>query len=181
MRVIAGTARSLPLKTIEGLETRPTTDRIKETLFNILMPYIPESKFLDLFAGSGGIGIEALSRGACECVFVENNPAAVKCINENLKFTKLDSFANVMRYDAVGYIAGLKQIDFDVIFMDPPYNKGLEQNVLTVLSEKKFTTDTLIVIEASLDEDFSYVEDLGFSIKKEKKYKTNKHVFVEKN
>ena len=84
MRVIAGTARSLPLKTIEGLDTRPTTDRIKETLFNIMMGYIPEAKFLDLFAGSGGIGIEALSRGATDCTFVELNPKAVACIEDNV-------------------------------------------------------------------------------------------------
>lgn len=181
MRVIAGTARSLPLKTIEGLDTRPTTDRIKETLFNMLMPDVPNSKFLDLFSGSGAIGIEALSRGAKECVFVENNPAAIKCINSNLKFTKLDDKASVMRYDAVGYIAGLKNIDFDVIFMDPPYHNELEKNVMTVLSEKTFVADTLIVIEAALEEDFSYLQDLGFTIIKEKKYKTNKHVFVEKD
>ncbi|MBR3599947.1 MAG: RsmD family RNA methyltransferase, partial [Lachnospiraceae bacterium] len=77
MRVVAGTARSLMLKTLEGLDTRPTTDRIKETLFNMLMPYVGQAQFLDLFAGSGGIGIEALSRGADECTFVEMNPKAV--------------------------------------------------------------------------------------------------------
>ena len=71
MRVIAGSAKSMPLKTIAGMETRPTTDRIKETLFNMLQPHLCESRFLDLFAGSGGIGIEALSRGADYCVFVE--------------------------------------------------------------------------------------------------------------
>ena len=80
MRVIAGTARSLPLKCIEGLETRPTTDRIKETLFNILQPEMNGCRFLDLFAGSGAIGIEALSRGAKEAVFVESNRKAAACI-----------------------------------------------------------------------------------------------------
>ena len=80
MRVIAGKARRLNLKTIEGLETRPTTDRIKETLFNILQPELLECRFLDLFAGSGGIGIEALSRGASYAVFVEKNPKACQCI-----------------------------------------------------------------------------------------------------
>ena len=83
MRIIAGTARSMPLKTIEGKDTRPTTDRIKETLFNILQMDVPGAVFLDLFAGSGGIGIEALSRGAKEAVFVEKNPKAVSCIKEN--------------------------------------------------------------------------------------------------
>ena len=89
MRVIAGTARRLQLKTIEGDGTRPTTDRIKETLFNMLQYDLAECRFLDLFSGSGAIGIEALSRGAKRAWFVENNPAAVKCIKENLQFTKL--------------------------------------------------------------------------------------------
>ena len=84
MRVIAGTARSLPLKTIDGPETRPTTDRIKETLFNMLQMDVPGCRFLDLYAGSGAIGIEALSRGARQSVFVEHNPKAAQCIRENL-------------------------------------------------------------------------------------------------
>ena len=89
MRIIAGTARSLPLKTIEGLETRPTTDKIKETLFNMLQNDVPGCYFLDLFAGSGQIGLEAISRGALYAVFIENNRKAMECIKENLKFTRL--------------------------------------------------------------------------------------------
>lgn len=178
MRVIAGTARSLPLKTIEGLETRPTTDRIKETLFNMLTGYVPQAKFLDLFAGSGGIGIEALSRGAENCTFVEQAKNAAACIEDNLKFTKLADKAQVRKFDAVSFVSSLPEIDYDVIFMDPPYSKGLERRVLEVLSQKKFTVDTLIVVEAALDEDFSYVDALGFEITKDKHYKTNKHVFL---
>ena len=101
MRVIAGTARSLPLKTIEGLDTRPTTDRIKETLFNMLQSEILGSRFLDLFSGSGAIGIEALSRGAKEAVFVEHSKPCVACIKDNLKFTKLDEKAVVMEQDVL--------------------------------------------------------------------------------
>ena len=88
MRIIAGTARSLPLKTIEGLETRPTTDKIKETLFNMLQNDVPGCYFLDLFAGSGQIGLEAISRGALYAVFIENNRKAAKCIEDNIAFTK---------------------------------------------------------------------------------------------
>ena len=101
MRVIAGSAKRLQLKTIEGMDTRPTTDRIKETLFNMITPSLYDCRFLDLFAGSGGIGIEALSRGAKEAVFVEKNPKAVSCIKENLKYTKLDSNAQVMATDVL--------------------------------------------------------------------------------
>ena len=96
MRVIAGTARSMPLRSIEGLETRPTQDRIKETLFNVIQADVPGAKFLDLFAGSGAIGIEALSRGAASAVFVENSKAAAACIKQNLAFTKLADNATVM-------------------------------------------------------------------------------------
>ena len=180
MRVIAGTARSLPLKTIDGLDTRPTTDRIKETLFNIMMGYIPDAKFLDLFSGSGGIGIEALSRGAKECTFVELNPKAVKCIEENVSFTHFKDKSKIIKADAVSFVSGLKKIDYDVIFMDPPYQKGLEKQVLSVLKNKEFSENSLIVIEAILDEDFSYLASLGFDIIKEKRYKTNKHIFIEK-
>ena len=88
MRVIAGKARSIPLKTVEGTDTRPTTDRIKETLFNMLQGDLADSLFIDLFSGSGGIGIEALSRGARKAIFVEKSPKADACIKENLVKTK---------------------------------------------------------------------------------------------
>lgn len=180
MRVVAGTARSLHLKTIEGNDTRPTTDRIKETLFNMLTGYIVDASFLDLFAGSGGIGIEALSRGAADCTFVEQNAKAVACIKENLAFTKLADRARVQKYDAVGFVNGLSSISYDVIFMDPPYSNGLERAVLENLSSKKFDTDTLIVVEAAVDEDFGYLDSLGYDIIKDKRYKTNKHLFIRK-
>lgn len=117
MRVIAGTARSLKLKTIEGLDTRPTTDRIKETLFNILQPDIHGAVVLDLFSGSGAIAIEALSRGAKEAVLVENSKAACVCIRENLAHTRLMEKALVMECDcltAVNRLAGHEP--FDIIF-----------------------------------------------------------------
>ena len=98
MRVIAGTARHLKLKTIEGINTRPTTDRIKETLFNMLSYDVEGSRFLDLFSGSGAIGIEALSRGARAAVFVENNRKAARCIRENLEHTHLAERAVPVSY-----------------------------------------------------------------------------------
>ena len=99
MRVIAGSARRLLLKTVDGMDTRPTTDRIKETLFNMLQPQIPGCQFLDLFSGSGAIGIEALSRGADLAVMIENNPQAVACIRENLGTTRLEERAVVTCHD----------------------------------------------------------------------------------
>ncbi|HJA12213.1 MAG TPA: 16S rRNA (guanine(966)-N(2))-methyltransferase RsmD [Candidatus Mediterraneibacter merdipullorum] len=182
MRVIAGSARSLRLKTLDGLETRPTTDRIKETLFNIIGPSVYGSIFLDLFSGSGGIGIEALSRGAKEAVFVEHNPKAMQCIRDNLKFTRLDGKALTITSDVMDALYRLEgEHVFDLIFMDPPYDRGLEKKVLEYLSGSELVyDDTVIIVEASRDTDFSYADRLGFSVVREKTYKTNKHVFIEK-
>ncbi|MGN8885799.1 16S rRNA (guanine(966)-N(2))-methyltransferase RsmD [Blautia sp. HCP28S3_G10] len=182
MRVIAGKARRLPLKTVPGTDTRPTTDRIKETLFNILQPEIADCRFLDLFSGSGGIGIEALSRGADSAVFVEKNPKACKCIRENLSFTKLAEHGKLLNMDILQALRTLEGEEaFDCIFMDPPYNHDLEKQVLEYLSKSSLADEsTLIIIEADLSTEFSYLEDLGFELARSKEYKTNKHVFVHK-
>ena len=182
MRVIAGKARRIQLKTIEGLETRPTTDRIKETLFNMITHGLADASFLDLFAGSGGIGIEALSRGAKEAVFIENNPKAVMCIKENLKNTKLANQAEVLQTDVLSGLHRLeKRKKFDYVFMDPPYNHLLEKQVLSYLAESELLNENaLLIVEASLETEFSYVEELGYSVIKRKEYKTNAHLFLER-
>ena len=181
MRIIAGSARSLPLKTVPGMEVRPTSDRIKETLFNILNPELPGCRFLDLFAGSGGIGIEALSRGAMEAVFVEKNPKAMQCVRDNLARTHLERKGMTMSTDvmtALYKLEGEKQ--FDYIYMDPAYRQELERKVLSYLSGSGLLAeDGVIIVEAAKDTEFDYVEELGFSVIKNKIYKTNKHVFIE--
>ena len=179
MRVIAGTARSLPLRTPDGLDTRPTQDRIKETLFNVLQVEVPGCVFVDLFAGSGGIGIEALSRGAKKAYFIENAPKALSCITDNLQFTKFTDKAVVLKQDAVAGLSGIYEKEVDIIFMDPPYDNGHEERVLAVLSGMKYVTeDTIIIVEASLQTDMDYAADYGFEVYKEKKYKNNKHLFL---
>lgn len=182
MRVIAGKARRLNLKTLPGLETRPTTDRIKETLFNILQPYMADCSFLDLFSGSGGIGIEALSRGADHAVFVEKNPRACACIRDNLAFTRLEKDAKVLNMDVLQALRSLEGRDvFDCIFMDPPYENGLEEQVLDYLKESRLLSeDTLVVVEADLHTSFAYAEEMGYELLREKIYKTNKHVFLQR-
>jgi len=181
MRVIAGTARSLPLKTPAGEGTRPTTDRIKETLFNMLQGYIGGCVFLDLFAGSGGIGIEAISRGGKKSYFIENNSEAVKCIQENLKFTKFEEKAVVIKQDVISGLNNIFEKEADVVFMDPPYGQDLEKQVLMKLAGMKYITkDTLIIAETELAADFSYLREIGFELVREKRYKTNKHVFIKK-
>ena len=182
MRVIAGTARSLPLKTPEGMDTRPTTDRIKETLFNMLQADIPGAVFVDLFSGSGGIGIEALSRGAKKAYFVENAPKAISCIQQNLSFTKLEDRAILLKQDAASALSSIFEKEIDIIFMDPPYGHEYEKQVLSALKNMPYVTEnTLIVIEASLSTDFSYLSEMGYELQKEKCYKTNKHIFCRKN
>lgn len=183
MRIIAGTARSLPLKTVAGRDTRPTTDRIKETLFNMIQREIPDAVFLDLFAGSGGIGLEALSRGAKRAVFVESNKKAAACIEENIRFTRFTEQSRLMKMDVLSALRGLEGSEvFDIIFMDPPYNQLLEKDVLTYLADSELIDeDSLIIVEASDDTSFDYVKELGFEIKKCKKYKTNMHLFLEKS
>ena len=177
MRVIAGTCRSLPLVTPEGPDTRPTTDRIKETLFNMIQMEIPGCVFYDFFSGSGGIGIEALSRGAKHAYFVENNKKALECIKKNLTFTKLTDQATVVSRDVLGAIPFLNE-KADVIFMDPPYQLGIEVPVMQMLKQSGcLKEDTLIIIEADKNRDFSDITALGFTLIKEKIYKTNKHVF----
>ena len=181
MRVIAGSARRLLLMTVEGMDTRPTTDRTKETLFNMLQPRIGDCKFLDLYSGSGAIGIEALSRGASLAVMIEDAPKAVACIRENLERTRLENRAMVMNCDV---IAGLRKLEgkkyqFDLVFMDPPYNHGDERMALDYLAcSTLITEDTMIVIEASKETDFQWLEDSGYHLIKSKEYKNNKHVFV---
>ncbi len=182
MRVIAGSRRSMPLKTPTGLDTRPTQDRTKETLFNVLQNDVPGCVFADLFSGSGGIGIEALSRGARKAYLIENGRQAISCIRDNINFTRFNDDAVIMECDVLMGIEKLKcEKELDIIFMDPPYNSGLEVNVLNKLSQMPYVTEyTIIVVEALLDTDFSYLEDLGFEIYKVKQYKTNQHVFIRK-
>ena len=179
MRVIAGKARRLNLETLPGLDTRPTTDRIKETLFNILQADIPGASFLDLFAGSGAIGIEALSRGAENAVFVDKNPKACACIRRNLEFTRLPG-GSVLNMDVIQALRSLEgRAVFDCVFMDPPYDHEHEKKVLQMLADGVLLKDdTWIITEASIETDFSYVEDLGYEIVKDKKYKTNRHLIL---
>ncbi|WP_026665888.1 16S rRNA (guanine(966)-N(2))-methyltransferase RsmD [Butyrivibrio sp. FC2001] len=182
MRVIAGEARRLRLVTPEGNETRPTQDRIKETLFNMLQNDVPGAVFVDVFAGSGGIGIEALSRGAKKAYFIENNIKAVKCINQNLQTTKFEDRATVLKQDVLVGLKNVKETEVDIIFCDPPYESGLYERTFALLSKMPYVTEnTMLIAECSLDMDLSVFEDNGFEIVKEKRYKTNQHVFMKKS
>lgn len=181
MRVIAGKARRLPLVSPSGKDTRPTTDRIKETLFNIIQDDIPGCEFLDLFSGSGGIGIEALSRGAAEAVFVEFGREALACIKTNLEKTKLSNQAIVLPVEATYSISKLEKMGkvFDVIFADPPYRKEFEPKILNLLANSTIVKPgTLVIMESSLETNPDYVDESVYEIEKIKEYKTNQHLFL---
>ena len=184
MRVIAGIARSVPLITPRGLETRPTSDQIKETLFNMLQGYTEGAHFLDLYAGSGQIGIEALSRGAEFAAFVEKSDEAVKCIKANVDKTKFADKSMILKLEVLSGIRTLEleKKRFDIVFLDPPYNQGLEQGILTALVGSAILNDeVIIIVEASKNTDFSFVDYLGLKIVKDKIYKNNRHLFLRKN
>lgn len=181
MKVIAGTARGMNLVTPQGKHTRPTTGKIKETLFNIIQADVPGSRFLDLYSGSGSIAVEALSRGAKEAVFVDNNKEALACINENIRKTRFGNQSQVMRTEVMH---ALKKLDnagrvFDIIFMDPPYGRGFEKEATRFLLNSHIVEeDTLIIIETKKGEDISYIESFPCSLEKVKEYKNNQHIFL---
>lgn len=128
MRVITGSARGRVLKELQGMETRPTTGKVKESLFSIIQFDIEGRRVLDLFAGTGQLGIEALSRGAAECVFIDRRPDAVRLIQENLALCRLADRARVRQGDALPYLRSGEK--FDLIFLDPPYASGLLEQAL---------------------------------------------------
>lgn len=180
MRVISGSARGTKLNAPEGINTRPTTDRIKESLFNIIAFDLYECDFLDLFSGSGAIGIEALSRGANNAVFVDENKDSIKVINSNLNKTNLLTKASVINMDAQSAIKSLsnKNAKFDIIFMDPPYNKDLIYNTLKIILKcNVLNKDGYIITEQSLDEDVNDID--GFKIIRVKNYRTTKMTFFQ--
>lgn len=135
MRVITGSARGRRLRELEGMETRPTTDRVKEGLFNVLQFDIEGRRVLDLFAGTGQLGIECLSRGAAEAVFAERRPDALKLIRENLKVTELSDRARVVAGDSMEFLSTTGE-KFDIILLDPPYASGLLEEALRIIAKR---------------------------------------------
>ncbi len=148
MRVISGSARGRKLIAPEGLDTRPTTDRVKESVFNIINPYLPAENILDLFAGSGAMGIEALSRASRHGVFVEQNKEALSVIKKNLADTRLTDRAEIFQTDAFSYL-NRTQKKFDIIFLDPPYNKGLLTAAMGEIHKHSLLADNGIIVTES--------------------------------
>ncbi len=169
MRVITGKARGVSLKTPEGIKTRPTADRVKEALFSIIQFDIPAAKVLDLFGGTGQLGIEALSRDAKSAVFVDNREDACRLIRENLKRTKLDSDATVVCSDYESYLRNCRET-FDIIFLDPPYAEVFLENSIKLITEIDILqTSGIIVTERPVEKELS-IEIPGYSRSKDYRY-----------
>lgn len=145
MRVISGLRRGLKLKSPEGLGTRPTTDRVKESVFNLIQFYFPAERVLDLFAGSGALGIEALSRGASYCDFVDADQGAVALVKENLSAAHFEGQAGVHFVNAEHFLSKVSA-PYDVIFLDPPYNKGLLTPMIHTIYERDLLKEGGILV-----------------------------------
>ena len=164
MRVIAGTAKGHKLFAPVGLDVRPTLDRVKESVFSMLYPYLSNASVLDLFAGTGALGIEALSRGASRCTFVDLNRKSLDTVKINLEKTHLYDKSDLVLSSADKYLKTTNKF-FDIVFIDPPYSKGIENDVFPLLCEN-VNSDSIIVLET---EEIPPVFD-GFSVFKQSKY-----------
>ena len=167
MRIITGSHRGKKLITLEGEQVRPTTDRVKESLFNILQFQLEGRRFLDLFAGSGQIGIEALSRGAAQAVFVDASKESVRVVEKNLASTGLGDRAKVVTADFAAYLCTCRD-RFDVAFLDPPYSKGYAQAALLLLPG--VMTDSGVILCEHERSDSLPEEVMGFVRTREYRY-----------
>ena len=169
MRVITGTARGMTLRTLEGNDVRPTTDKVKEAVFSAFQFEIEGRRILDLFAGSGQLGIEALSRGAKSAVFVDSRDEACKLIRENLKRTHLDDSATVVRSDYMDFLRKCKET-FDIVFLDPPYAEVFLENSLKLITEIDILqSNGIIVTERPAEKDLC-LDFPGYSRSRDYKY-----------
>lgn len=167
MRVISGTRGGLPLKSLPGTDTRPTTDKVKGTIFNILFDRIIDKKVLDLFSGSGAMAIEALSRGAESATLVDSSPKAVEVIKKNLEFTRLS--ANIVCRSAEKFLMSCNE-KFDIIFIDPPYFSSHITDCLKIISERDILNSGGLIIAESDKKEVFPPEISGFLLKDERFY-----------
>lgn len=171
MRVVSGICKGRPLKAVPGITTRPTTDKVKEALFNMIGPYFEGGIGLDLFAGSGGLGLEALSRGLEKVIFIDREPKAIQTIYENIKSCKFEEYAEVYRNDADRAIKALikRNFSFDYLFLDPPYKKQQLVSLMEKVDNHGLVKiDGIVVCEHSFDVELPQAVGRFTQIKHEK-------------
>ena len=182
MRVISGTARGTKLNSIDSISTRPTLDRVKESLFNIINRKIYEAKVLDLFAGSGAIGIECASRGAKKVVLCDNSKEAINIINKNIEKTHLKEKIELIKSDAIIALENLKSEKYDIIFLDPPYNSQLiKKTVEKIYFQDMLSTEGTLIVETDDEERIlKEIEDYKENIYDTRNYGRVKLIFLRK-
>lgn len=168
MRIISGSRRGHKLFEFEGNDIRPTTDRVKESIFNIISPFIVDADVLDLFCGSGALSLEALSRGANSAVCVDTDKRSIDLAKKNTSSVRFDDSVNFVNTDAMSYLNGIKS-QFDVIFLDPPYNKGFIAPIIGKIVENNILSDDgIIMLESDSTDEHS--EFSGLKIYRQRKY-----------
>lgn len=180
MRIIAGQNRGKILKTVPGMKTRPTADRVKEAVFSSIDPYLQDARVLDVFGGTGNISLEAVSRGAAEAVVLEKDADALKVIGDNVKACRQESKVRILRGDSVASLATLAREGktFDLIYVDPPYQAGLYDTVVSQIADKKLLAeDGMILLESAKNTSLS-TENKVFFIYKEKTYGDTKITYL---
>ena len=181
MRVISGTAKGTKLNSIESLSTRPTLDRVKEPLFSIIQNYIEEANVLDLFAGSGALGIETLSRGASKCIFCDKSYDSIKILKQNLEKTRLEEKSIIINKDYKKCIENIKQEKFDIIFIDPPYKMNIAvDSIKLILKYNLFAKDGIIILETDEEQrDLNELELINeLEVKDVRKYGRVRLIFL---
>lgn len=180
MRVISGTARGTKLNSIENLSTRPTLDRVKEALFSIIQTHLQGSNILDLFAGSGALGIECLSRGAKHCTFCDKSYQSIKMLKQNLQKTKFEDKATILVEDYKKCVQTIKENKFDIIFIDPPYKLDIAvKSIKLILEYEIFAKDGIIILETDEEErELKELEDIKLEVYDVRKYGRVKLIFL---
>ncbi len=180
LRIIAGNLRGAKLLAPEGDNTRPTTDRIKTTMFDIIAFDIAEEDVLDLFAGSGALGFECLSRGAKSATFLDIDKNAINIISKNAEKLRVTESAEILNKNYEEYLNSTNK-KFGLIFLDPPYSKGIHQKALELISKNDcLTVDGTIVLEISSDDNFGDLKTLGFEVYKEKSFQRTTLFYIRK-
>lgn len=179
MRVISGTAKGCKLNSIDDLSTRPTLDRVKEPLFSIIQNYLPEANVLDLFAGSGALGIETLSRGAKHCTFCDKSYKSIQMLKENIKKTRMEEKSTILNIDYNKCLEGLKE-KFNIIFIDPPYKQDIAVKAIEkIMNLKLLSKDGIIILETDEEErELEELKEVKVEVYDKRKYGRVKLLFI---
>ena len=182
MRIISGTARGTKLYTLEGSKTRPTLDRVKESVFNIIQNQIKEATVLDLFSGSGAIALEALSRGAKKAVVCDNSKDAIEVIRKNIQKTHFEQKVELYNTDYKKCLENVKTQKFNIIYLDPPYKTNLaKDSIEKILDLNLIDNNSIIIIEKDKEKNIKEIEKLKIQIVDQRKYGRAFIVFAKKS